>query len=391
MSRRQNPEETWDYWVREIEERKLKQKNAAALLINEQIVAIGEPPHDRFFVLHPSTVIDSGWQVSMFDRHGPFSHVEGENIEDVALLAFEDWSVDDIRPMTEREFMAITATDEFRKGVLSNQFTALSNLISYEFGWKNASQYTQSAQNARSIEEAITILEHGIAELRKQRGEENPSDLEWLEQLAEDGYGEFAEYYPASAAGELEPSDPYYGRNVIWDGISGRMIRIVPDYARAIEGNIFDADKLAAIVSGIKEALERVVFTAPYGNAHVVTLQDVKESIEYADDYPDHVLTTGDDELDSYLVFGDDYILGEYGEDEFDQVKRDLEDQLAKAVDEDQGDLGELTFQIRDGNHRAFGAMIAGEPYVYMILGENQFHYLDPNDPADQRILEALE
>lgn len=208
---------------------------------------------------------------------------------------------------------------------------------------------------------------------------ENPGDVEWLEDLAEEGEGYFDDYYPVSAAGEMEPSDPYYGRNVIWDGIDGRMMRVGPRYARAIEGNIFDPDKLAAVRDGILEAEDRVVLTAPYGTASVVTPQDVKESIEYANDYPDYVLTTGDDELDRWLVEGDNYIL-----------RHDLQQRLAVAVARNEGDLGEIIFTFRDGNHRAFGAFAAGEPYVYAILEDNQFQDLDPNDPQDAIILGEL-
>ena len=31
---------------------------------------------------------------------------------------------------------------------------------------------------------------------------------------------------------------------------------------------------------------------------------------------------------------------------------------------------------IRDGNHRAFGALVAGEPYVYVMVSDNQLQDL---------------
>ena len=210
----------------------------------------------------------------------------------------------------------------------------------------------------------------------------NPGDLPYLTDLADSGYGDFADYYPASAAGELKPTDPYYGRNVIWDGISGQMVRVQPDMAQAIDGNQFDADKLASIVSGIDEAQDRVVFTAPYGTVHFITPDDVRESIECAEDYPDYVLTTGDADLDEWLVDPSDFSPEE---------ARDSIEALEHAVEHNEGDLGSFTFTLRDGNHRAFGAMIAGEPYVYMILEDNQFQDLDPDFPGDQEILDMLE
>ncbi len=211
----------------------------------------------------------------------------------------------------------------------------------------------------------------------------NPGDYELLDELADEGIGDFEEYYPQSAAGELEPSDPFYGRNVIWDGISGRTLRVYADYARAIDGNIFDPDKLSAVRDGIIHAPNRTVLTAPYGTVSVVTPQDIKESIEYADDYPDYVLTTGDSDLDDYLVDPDDF-------DEEEQAES--EELLTEAVANGEGDLGKLVYTIRDGNHRAFGALLAGEPYIWMILEDNQFQDLDPSKyPDDQLIVDALD
>jgi GNAT superfamily N-acetyltransferase len=252
----------------------------------------------------------------------------------------------------------------------------------------------------------------------------NPSDLGWLEELAAEGYGTFEDYYPESAKGTLKASDPYFGRDVIWDGVSGRMIRLTADGARAIEGNIFDKHKLSAVVEGIQIAKSRVVFVAPYGTVTVITLQDVKDSIEYADDDPEGVMTTGDDELDQWLVDPAAvlYDIGYFDLDEVKAYQQDprgfikqwsddpadrkekrqemkeavaevnrLQEALQYAVDHDEGDLGSFSFQIRDGNHRAFGALLAGEPYVYMIITDNQYQDLDPNNPEDRRILDALE
>jgi hypothetical protein len=253
----------------------------------------------------------------------------------------------------------------------------------------------------------------------------NPGDIQWLEDLADEGYGTFEDYFPKSAKGALEASDPYYGRNVIWDGVSGRMIRVTANGARAIEGNIFDKHKLSSVVDGIREADDRVVFVAPYGTVTVITIQEVKESLEYAEDEDeDNVLTTGDDELDQWLVDPASvlYDIGYFDLDEVKAYQQDpkgfikqwsddpadrkekreemeeavaevnrLQEALQYAVDHDEGDLGSFSFQIRDGNHRAFGALLAGEPYIYMILAEGQYQELDPNNPQDALILDALE
>jgi len=225
----------------------------------------------------------------------------------------------------------------------------------------------------------------------------NPSDVGYLTELAESGYGELDDFYPKTAAGALEPSAPYYGRNIIWDGIDGRMIRVYPHNVRAIAGNIFDADKLAAIVSGVDQAEERLVFTAPYGDVGVIDLDLVKESLEYADE--EEPYTTGDEELDRYLAEGDEYIADELYLDpeddaeEWAEEKARLEEELAAAVANDEGDLGDFWVQIRDGNHRTFGAFASGEPYIYMIVTRNRIQDLMdyPHERGNAQVREALE
>jgi len=225
----------------------------------------------------------------------------------------------------------------------------------------------------------------------------NPGDLEWLRELASTGSGELEDYYPLTAAGEMDTymRTPYYGRNVIWLGQEDLMVRVDPDYARNMPLNIFDADKLAAVVTGIYDAPDRLVFEAPYGEVSLVDLLAVQESIEAAEEEPHYVLTTGDEDVDQWLVDPDEYLRDAIGErddwayeddpEEYDQERHrivmEMESALAEAVAKNGGDLGEFTFQIRDGNHRAFGAMIAGEPYVYLLLSPNQMQQIwDEND-----------
>jgi hypothetical protein len=210
----------------------------------------------------------------------------------------------------------------------------------------------------------------------------NPGHLPGVEEIAGEGYGELFDYYPKTAAGEIDEHDGdfYYGRNVIWAGDQGRMVRADPDYLQHVWGNIFDPDKLAAIVSGIEEADERLVFVAPYGTASKIDLQSVKESHEYAEDEGlDRPYTTGDEELDRYLV-EPEQVLYEYadepGDEAWEEARADIEDRLQEALANDEGDLGQWVVTIRDGNHRAFGALMAGEPYVYVMLSDNQMQDL---------------
>ena len=219
----------------------------------------------------------------------------------------------------------------------------------------------------------------------------NPSHLQYIAALTESGSGSFEDYYPLSAAGEMDTrhASLYYGRNVIWDGYTGQMVRAYPKYIQHVSGNQFDADKLAAIVSGIDEAPDRVVLTAPYGNVNFIDPLDVKESIEsmrHGDDEGlDEPLSTGDDDLDEWLVDPERFDKGDQA-----HMKR----LLKEAVRLKQGDLGKLACTIRDGNHRAFGALLAGEPYIWMIVEDNQMqdlHRKGRKTPGQRAILDELE
>ena len=234
----------------------------------------------------------------------------------------------------------------------------------------------------------------------------NPSNINSTRNLMRDGnyssrddydQGEFRDYYPKTASVTLEvfsEDDLYYGNKVIWDGTAGKMMKADPEYIQHMEGNIFYPDKLAAVVSGVQNADERLVFTAPYGTANKIELIDVKESIEYRDDEDlDRPYTTGDEELDRYLVDPEE-VLEEYADPEdepelYAQHKKEFEEALQEALKAEQGDLGRWAVTVRDGNHRAFGALLAGEPYVYVIMAQNQ--YQDFKDGRSPELVEILE
>jgi ParB-like nuclease family protein len=231
----------------------------------------------------------------------------------------------------------------------------------------------------------ITTVEPPAPPPWEEEEEENPA-ADYLAELADMGDGELEDYFPQTAAGEMETFDRnlYYGRNVIWDGYDGRMVRVSAEHLDPIEGNIFDEDKLAAVRDGILQAEERLVFTAPYGEAHLIQVDDIKESIEYGDD---DVLTTDDEELDRWLVDWEEYLYEEGFDPDDDpeawaEAQAEMQAQLEQAVRDGWGDLGAFRFQIRDGNHRAFGALAAGEPYIWMIISDNQMQ--DANDPSVQ-------
>lgn len=155
------------------------------------------------------------------------------------------------------------------------------------------------------------------------------SDVEALAELASGGYGSFDDYYERWDTEDLDPEDLRYGRKVIWQVTPGRAIKIDPDYVVSMPENIFDPDKLAAIVDAVQSG-EKPVFDVGYGTVRVIGERDVAESQE---------------------AF-------ERGET---LTQRPL----------DEGDIGKLLFTVRDGNHRVFGALIAGERHVWMHLSDN--------------------
>jgi len=211
-------------------------------------------------------------------------------------------------------------------------------------------------------------------------GYRNPDEHVNLTYLAEQGSGFCEDFYPVSAEGDESPLldngyDVYYGRNVLWLGSEGEMFKAEPRYIEPIDGNIFDEDKLAAVVDCVTNAPGRVPFVAPIADVHVITPTDIKESFEYQ---PDDPWTTGDDELDEWIkdpeefidenLDCEDYDSPEEWREAIDELTKDMNGQVAEAVRQREGDLGSFRVQIRDGNHRAFGALAAGEPYVYVWL-----------------------
>jgi hypothetical protein len=224
--------------------------------------------------------------------------------------------------------------------------------------------------------------------------EENQGHLQSVGEIAEQGFGFLEDYYPESASGELlkecPEEDRAYARDVVWCGRKGEMLRVGPDYLQHIWGNIFDPNKLAAVVTGVQQAPERIGFYAPVATVSKIDLTSVKESIEYdVDEGLDRPYTTGDEELDKYLVDPDEVLdtyaaSWDYEEEEDDpdykaarqNAKEEIERRLVEAVAHNEGDLGQWEVTVRNGNHRAFGALIAGEPYIFVWLDDNQLQEL---------------
>jgi len=230
--------------------------------------------------------------------------------------------------------------------------------------------------------------------------EANPGHLPSIEEVAASGEGDFEDHYPLSASGEIfdefsdEVYDYYAGKNVIWIGAEGRMLQVDPEYVLHLDGNIFYPDKLASVVSGVKDATERVGFVAPYGTVSFIDPDDIKESVEYADDTGFEAYTAGDDDLDAFIVDPGAAIEERAEMEDISPAaaKSYFETELAAAVEAKDGDLGAMVVTIRDGNHRAFGSLVAGEPHVWVILADNDYQDIKEGKPwVDPRVVAALQ
>ena len=188
---------------------------------------------------------------------------------------------------------------------------------------------------------------------------------------------------------ETESDNLYHGRNVVWIGDSGKMVRADAHYVYPIQGNIFYDEKISQLADKINASPEKVILYAPYGEMSRVDLTAVEESIEYQEDYGHAPLTTGDEDLDEYLKDKEEYLKNnvEYDDEyeviteSYDKLKGELESQLKEAEESGGGDLGEFIFQIRDGNHRAFAAIEAGEKHIWIMISKNQMQNIEQGDP----------
>jgi len=201
-----------------------------------------------------------------------------------------------------------------------------------------------------------------------------------------------------------DEGDVYHGRRVRWLGEDGRMYKAQWDQVHPRGGNIFYEGKLPAFVEYAREQLssgEKPLWRAPPGWAHgPVTAQDVEESQQalqhglddlYSSYGTTRAFTTGDEELDEYLRDRSEIKkrLAKCDEDDCDidderdelrELVETMEARLAEAVAGNQGDLGKVLIDLRDGNHRTFSAYLLGEPYVWVQIARGEEGPLTPED-----------
>lgn len=191
---------------------------------------------------------------------------------------------------------------------------------------------------------------------------------------------------------EVYPGDVYAGRCVRWAGKEGQMMRLPWDQVHAVALNPFDPVKVATFAELIRQCGadgEKPLLYAPPAIVTPVTLDDVVGSQEaeardelFASYGTGRPYTTGDEELDEYLA-DPDLFVETYAADDDDAeaIRADMVERAEEAVQTKSGDLGKLVGQLRDGNHRAMAAQLAGEPYVWVgVVDPGVYSDVEPGD-----------
>jgi hypothetical protein len=128
-------------------------------------------------------------------------------------------------------------------------------------------------------------------------------------------------------------SDLHPVRAVTWLGTKGYLVAIPVDNINFMEGNIWNFEHAAGLLEGIRDGSNRVL-RAPAARVYRVKAYDVKQSQKFARD----------------------------GE---------LSYQMGMVEPWTKADMGQYHAQLLDGNHRAAAAMIAGDSFVYVFVGDN--------------------
>lgn len=213
----------------------------------------------------------------------------------------------------------------------------------------------------------------------------------------------------------------YQGKRVIWYGTPGKMVVLHKSQIHGTWGNIYYPEKLQSLVDLINDSEEKVELECSYGIGKTVSPTEVIEHQQalsedrFEQDYVEYtsrdgertVYSTGDPKIDEYLGNPDRFIEDELynlGDDVKEQLRRlhgisvtektpgevirkgtdyerlteeemedidhfvEMEESFRIAIDNNKGDIGNFVVQLRDGHHRVYGAMEAGEEYVCVDL-----------------------
>lgn len=175
---------------------------------------------------------------------------------------------------------------------------------------------------------------------------------------------------------EIDPDDIYSSDRVDWIGIQGQMMKLGWDQIHAFPGNPFVPSRVAAFRDIIRDSHDRPLLYAPPVQLYRVSLEDVRDTndAQVRDElFESHGMsrpfTSGDEELDEFLADEEDF-LQTYADDEEDEqtLRSDMLLRSERAIEEQSGDLGKIVAQLRDGNHRSFGAQLAGEDEIWVTV-----------------------
>lgn len=180
--------------------------------------------------------------------------------------------------------------------------------------------------------------------------------------------------------GELEDVEAPLRSNVvkrprvIWFNDSDLPTVAIPaEYVFPEPNNIMDGEKLAAFTEAMQAAGvgERTppTFRMPLGSVSRVDIDDVESSQRANAEGHLHELgldqpfTTGDEEVDDYLADPDTFV---ENDDTPETLHAEMQERVQEQVDARDGDLGRVMVRLEDGHHRAFAAILAGEPVIYV-------------------------
>lgn len=118
-----------------------------------------------------------------------------------------------------------------------------------------------------------------------------------------------------------------HGRNYIFVGPKGRMLKVYAEDLQPAEGNIFYADKLKGLAVAPKFVDFKIPLYVGYVDPWEMDEQMYQEAIDYADEF----------------------------------------------YEPDEDDIGEVYLKLQDGNHRTLGALLSGEPYAYVQISNSAY------------------
>lgn len=176
--------------------------------------------------------------------------------------------------------------------------------------------------------------------------------------------GNFHDYYDSSYKAEIPYGYKLYpAKNVVWIGKEGETLRMDSSNVLSRQDNIFDHKKVSAVAKHILESDDRVTLETPPCHITILDSRDIAENLQEDVYGLEQNFTTGDDELDEILST---YDWEEYVEEQWGYTVDEVYAMMKECDDNQYGDCGSMYAILRDGNHRAQGAMASGEHEIFV-------------------------